>query len=60
MIKRSDFPKLFAEIDSLSSELDSLRIHEVILDQNLNAAVVQHPRLGVLGWQGTDEVDGVH
>jgi hypothetical protein len=30
--------------------LKSLKIHEVILDRSLNAAVLQHPRLGVLGW----------
>ena len=50
ILKRSDYPELFAEIDSLSQQLDALKIHEVILDDNLNAAVVQHPRLGILGW----------
>lgn len=49
-LKRKDFPELFAELDTLREKLDSLKIHEVILDRNLNAAVVQHPRLGVLGW----------
>ena len=49
-LKRKEFPELFAELDSLSSQLKSLKIHEVILDRNLNAAVLQHPRLGVLGW----------
>ncbi len=49
-LRRKDYPKLFAELDALSKQLKSLKIHEVILDQSLNAAVVQHPRLGVLGW----------
>lgn len=49
-LKRRQFPQLFAELDKLSKQLDSLRIHEVILDRNLNASVVQHPRLGILGW----------
>jgi Zn-dependent protease with chaperone function len=50
VLKRKRFPLLFAELDSLSKQLKSLKIHEVILDRSLNAAVVQHPRLGVLGW----------
>ncbi|MEZ5450665.1 MAG: M48 family metallopeptidase [Thiolinea sp.] len=51
VLKRKDYPALFAELDALSRELKSLKIHEVILDKRLNAAVVQHPRLGLLGWQ---------
>ncbi|WP_028578908.1 M48 family metallopeptidase [Desulfogranum japonicum] len=49
-LQRKEFPELFAELDALSSQLKSLKIHEVILDNNLNASVLQHPRLGVLGW----------
>ncbi len=50
VLKRKHYPQLFSELDSLSRRLKSLHIHEVILDRNLNASVVQHPRLGVLGW----------
>jgi len=49
-LKRNDFPELFGELDTLSKQLNSLKIDEVILDRNLNASVVQHPRLGVFGW----------
>jgi Zn-dependent protease with chaperone function len=49
-LKRKDFPALFKELDSLSKQLDAIKVHEVILDRSYNAAVVQHPRLGVLGW----------
>jgi Zn-dependent protease with chaperone function/rhodanese-related sulfurtransferase len=49
-LKRKAYPQLFAELDALSKRLKSLKIHQVILDRSLNAAVVQHPRLGVLGW----------
>lgn len=49
-LQRKQFPQLFAELDQLTKQLDSLKIHEVILDRNLNASVVQHPRLGILGW----------
>ncbi len=50
ILRRKEFPELFAELDDLSKQLNALKIHEVVLDRNLNAAVVQHPRLGVLGW----------
>jgi Zn-dependent protease with chaperone function len=50
VLKRKAYPQLFIELDALSKQLKSLKIHEVILDRSLNAAVVQHPRLGVLGW----------
>ncbi|MFD2178011.1 M48 family metallopeptidase [Veronia pacifica] len=49
-LNRRDHPELFKEIDQLRRELNSLKIHEVILDDQLNAGVVQHPRLGILGW----------
>ncbi len=50
LLKRKAYPRLFAELDALSSQLKSLKIHQVILDRSLNASVVQHPRLGVFGW----------
>lgn len=49
-LTRKEYPELFAELDVLSKQLKSLKIHEVLLDSRLNAAIVQHPRLGVLGW----------
>lgn len=50
-LKRELCPVLFAEIDELTKTLDALKIHQIILDEHLNAAVVQHPRFGVLGGQ---------
>ena len=38
VLKRSEFPQLFAELDELTKQLDALKIHEVILDRNLNAS----------------------
>ncbi len=49
-LTRREFPKLFAELDALRKQLKSLKVHEVVLDKSLNAAVVQIPRLGILGW----------
>ncbi len=48
---RARFPTLFGELDALSNELDSLKIHTVLLTPEMNAAVIQTPRLGVMGWQ---------
>lgn len=50
-LNRNDYPVLFDEIDKIRKELGSLPIHQVILTSELNAAVVQTPRLGIFGWQ---------
>lgn len=50
-LERENFPALFTEIDALAKELNALKIHQVILTGELNAAVVQSPRYGVLGGQ---------
>ena len=49
-ITAKDCPELFREINSLRKSLKSLPVHRVILTSELNAAVVQHPRLGILGF----------
>lgn len=47
---RRDAPELFAAIDVLRRRLRAPRIHRVLVDDQLNAAVVQSPRLGLFGW----------
>src|SRR5256885_4323887 len=49
-VKRSEAPALFNLLDQLRAELRSVPFHEVLLVPEHNAAVVQVPRLGVLGW----------
>jgi len=44
-------PALFSELKALSRRLRMPRIHEVLLNNEFNAAVVQSPRLGILGLQ---------
>lgn len=44
------FPALNLEIKSLRAQLKSVKVHQVILTPEFNAAVVQTPRLGILGW----------
>lgn len=44
------FPALKREIESLRAQLNAAKVHQVILTPEFNAAVVQTPRLGILGW----------
>jgi Zn-dependent protease with chaperone function len=43
-------PELFAEIEKLRVALKAPRFHHVLVTDDFNAAVVQSPRLGLLGW----------
>jgi Zn-dependent protease with chaperone function len=47
----ADHPELFATIERVRRHLRAPRAHRVLLTDDFNAAVVQLPRLGVLGWQ---------
>jgi Zn-dependent protease with chaperone function len=58
-LDRKDFPELYREIDGLRRELKALPIHQVLLTSELNAMVVQTPRLGVFGWQHNTLVLGL-
>jgi Zn-dependent protease with chaperone function len=49
-IRREQAPALFAAIDETRRALRAPRVHRVLLENDLNAAVIQHPRLGILGW----------
>ncbi|MBP8117122.1 MAG: M48 family metallopeptidase [Nitrospira sp.] len=49
-LTRDHFPQLFAEVDRLRTSLRTPGIHRILLTNELNAAIVQTPRLGVLGW----------
>jgi Zn-dependent protease with chaperone function len=43
-------PKLFALLDELRAALDCKPFHQVFIIGDVNAGVVQIPRLGILGW----------
>lgn len=49
-ITRAEAPKLFAALDELQRQLRSAPFHQVLIVPDCNAAIVQHPRLGVFGW----------
>ncbi len=49
-ITRDEAPGLFVLIDEVQQNVGAPRFHEVIIDSDFNAAVVQTPRLGIFGW----------
>lgn len=49
-VSRRDAPELFAMIDDVGQRIGAPEFHEVIIDGDFNAAVVQAPRLGAFGW----------
>ncbi|HEY9747489.1 MAG TPA: M48 family metalloprotease, partial [Allocoleopsis sp.] len=50
-LSRQQAPQLFALLDELTTKLQAPRFHHVLMTEEFNAAVVQVPRLGMLGWQ---------
>jgi Zn-dependent protease with chaperone function len=50
-LKRGEHEALFATIDSVRRAAKAPRAHSVLLTNDFNAAIVQVPRLGMLGWQ---------
>lgn len=49
-IRREDAPELFACIDEVRQRARAPVAHTVLITDDFNAAVVQHPRLGIFGW----------
>jgi Zn-dependent protease with chaperone function len=50
LLAPAEAPALFALIDALRHKLKSPPFHRVLITNDFNAAVVQIPRLGMLGW----------
>jgi len=49
-ITRAESPELFTLIDEVRQQVGAPKFHEVIIDADFNASVVQTPRLGIFGW----------
>lgn len=49
-LKRKEAPALFARVDSIRRQLKAPQFHRILITDDFNAAVVQVPRLGLLGW----------
>ena len=45
------FPRLFEVIDEIRQATGAPRAHKVLMTDELNASIVQVPRLGMFGWQ---------
>jgi Zn-dependent protease with chaperone function len=58
-VKRKDSPALFSLIDGISRDAGGVNFQVVLLTGDMNAAVVQNPRLGVFGWYKTYLLLGV-
>lgn len=50
-LKPAEAPALFARLNDIRQRMNGPRIHHVLLTDELNAAIVQHPRFGLLGWE---------
>ena len=50
-LKYEDAPTLFDLVREVESAIQSPHVHHILLTDVFNAAVVQIPRLGFLGWQ---------
>lgn len=58
-LSREEAPAAWAELDRLRRLGKLPRIHRLVVDDRLNAAMAQTPRLGVLGWPHNDVVLGL-
>jgi Zn-dependent protease with chaperone function len=58
-LRRDQAPALFAEIERIRRLGRVPRIHRVLVTSDLNAAVAQTPRLGILGWPHNDLLVGL-
>lgn len=58
-IERKQYPVLFEELDRIQQKLKTPRIHSVLLTENVDAAMLQSPRLGIFGWNTNYLILGV-
>lgn len=49
-IRRDEAPALFAAIDRMRAAMKGPRFHHVLIVDELNAAVIQRPAFGLVGW----------
>lgn len=48
-LDRQQYPQVWAEVDTLSKELATPPIHRIVLTPEMNAAIAQTPRFGIIG-----------
>jgi Zn-dependent protease with chaperone function len=59
VLEKRDHPELHKLLAELGDRAGGIRFHRVILDPEMNASVVQNPRLGVFGWYRAHLVMGL-
>jgi len=47
----NDAPRLFDQVHAIAKTTEGPNLHRVLLTGDYNAAILQRPRLGILGWQ---------
>ena len=48
-LKRDEYPELWSELDALQQTLKTPPIHRVVIVPEMNAAIAQTPRFGIIG-----------
>ena len=48
-LDREQYPQVWAEVDALRKELATPPIHQIVLTPEMNAAIAQTPRFGIIG-----------
>lgn len=51
VLQPQEAPALFAQLGELRRLMKGPGVHTVLLTDELNASIVQHPRLGLFGWE---------
>jgi Zn-dependent protease with chaperone function len=49
-LNKEQAPELYNSLEAFRKKLKAVKIHEVLITPEFNAAIVQTPRLGVFGW----------
>lgn len=44
-------PQLFKAIEAIRAHMNGPRIHHVLITDEINAAIAQHPKFGLFGWE---------
>lgn len=58
-VKRQDAPELFALVESIQGTVKCPKVDEILISEDFNAALVQKPRLGILGWNQSTLILGL-
>lgn len=49
-LKRREYPEVFSLVETIRRSIKAPPVHDIVVVPDFNAAVLQKPRLGLLGW----------